>query len=117
LSIEQTDVVDFIGTDKATGLVILTISDHLDWSDEHEHLSLLQEKINTYLRFIENGELVESYAGAKDRQAMIEIVGQYGLPDEAMRFMGSARAILEEAGIQLNFRQLNIGQHPGGRNG
>ena len=37
MSIEQTDVVDFIGTDKATGLVILTISDHLDWSDEHEH--------------------------------------------------------------------------------
>jgi len=33
MSIEQTDIVDIISTDRATGDVVLTISDHLDWSD------------------------------------------------------------------------------------
>ena len=53
LSIEQTDVVDFMGIDKLTGEIVLTISDHLEWNDaDEEHLWLLQEKINAYLRFI-----------------------------------------------------------------
>jgi hypothetical protein len=42
MSIEQTDVVDFVGIDKKSGDALLTISDHLAWDqDEDEHLLLL----------------------------------------------------------------------------
>jgi hypothetical protein len=37
MSVEQTDVVDIISTDRETGQVVLTISDHLDWSDSVGH--------------------------------------------------------------------------------
>lgn len=42
MSIEQADVIDAIVVDKETGQVVLTISDHLEWGDDH--LLLLQEK-------------------------------------------------------------------------
>jgi len=37
VSVEEFDVVDVISTDKETGRVILTISDHSDWSDSTQH--------------------------------------------------------------------------------
>jgi len=41
--------------------LILVIVDHLDWSNEHEHLIILQDKINAYLGFVENKEYVDTY--------------------------------------------------------
>lgn len=60
MTVEQTDVIDFISVEKETGIVKLSISDHLDWNQESCHLFLLQEKINSYLRFIENDELINA---------------------------------------------------------
>ena len=37
--------------------VVLTITDHLEWDIENEHLLILQDKINAYLGAIEDGEL------------------------------------------------------------
>ncbi len=65
MSIEQTDLVDIISIDRMTGEVILTISDHLDWSDCGAHLLLLQSKLNRYLAFVESGEILQSYPKAK----------------------------------------------------
>ena len=51
LSVEETNVIDAIGLDNATGDVVPTIIDHLEWSeDDKEHLLLLQEKINSKMR-------------------------------------------------------------------
>jgi len=62
VTIEQTGIVDSIGVAQETGEVFLTISDHLDWNDANQNnLLLLQEKINTYLAFVESGELTQTY--------------------------------------------------------
>lgn len=66
MSIEQTDVIDIISTDRLTGHVVLTITDHLDWTDSTAHQMLLQTKLNRYLAFVESGEILESYPNAKD---------------------------------------------------
>ena len=58
MSVEQPDVVDIISTDKQTGHVVLTISDHLDWSSSKQHQMILQAKFNRYLAFVESGELL-----------------------------------------------------------
>lgn len=49
MSIDQRDTIDVIGVDKKSNQVILTISDHLEWTADG-HLYLLQEKLNIYLR-------------------------------------------------------------------
>jgi hypothetical protein len=60
MSVEQKDVIDAIGVNKESGEVVLTISDHLDWEDTSAHLLVLQDKINTYIAFIESGEILQS---------------------------------------------------------
>ena len=107
MSIEQTKVVDAIGVDDLSDEVILTITDHLKWGgDSDEHLLLLQEKINTYLSFIESGELIGSYPDAKGRIVVINIVWKYPLNEEAKGFIEQFKSIVDSAGISLRFEEF-----------
>lgn len=108
MSVENTSVVDAIGVECASDKVILTISDHLDWSDERNHLLALQEKINTYLRFIESGEIDETYPGALGRARVIDIVTEHPPSDGAQEFLRKAAAVLRDAGVELRTRVLPV---------
>jgi len=101
VSVDQTDVVDIVSIDAETGQVVLTISDHLDWSDSIEHQTILQRKFNAYLAFVESGEILQQYPNAKDRLVVFEVVFQIP-PDEAGRaFLDRARQVIESAGFEL----------------
>jgi len=107
MSIEQTDVVDFWSIDHGSGRVKLTISDHLDWNEnEGEHLLLLQEKLNAYLRFIESGEMEERFKESRGRSVAIEIYAKYPLSLEASKFFSLAKGAIEKAGFALEFQIL-----------
>ncbi len=67
--VNEFDRIDFVSLNGA-GEVVLTISDHLEWNDENEHILTLQEKINRYLGFIQCGQLHERYTHAKRRRAI-----------------------------------------------
>ena len=67
MSVEQTHVVDIVSIDRETGHVILSIGDHLDWSESVGHKMILQTKLNKYLAFVESGEILEQYPKAKNR--------------------------------------------------
>ncbi|WP_440411885.1 DUF6572 domain-containing protein [Neorhizobium petrolearium] len=102
MTIEQLDVIDFITIDHATGDFWLSISDHLPWEDgENEHLFLLQEKINSYLRFIESGEILKKYPEARQKKLVINIGHKYPLSENAIRFIAAARSAIENAGFVL----------------
>jgi hypothetical protein len=101
MSIEEENVIDAIGIETCSNKVVLTISDHLDWSDVSDHLVKLQEKINTYLRFIEGGEIDASYPHAADRERVISVVFRMQPPAEAVSFLERAAEILVDAGIEL----------------
>lgn len=77
MSITETKVVDIIAVPEwEPENVILVITDHLEWGDkaqQGEHLLLLQEKINSYVAFIESGELLESYPPAKDKLPIMKL--------------------------------------------
>jgi hypothetical protein len=107
MSIDQADTIDFVGIDKASGDLWLTISDHLPWDEnEGNHLILLQDKLNAYLRFIESGEVIEKFPGAEGRKIVIDLVGKFPLSQLATSFFERARAATEEAGFRLQFRVL-----------
>jgi RHS repeat-associated protein len=101
VSIEQTDIVDIIGTDRITGNVILTISDHLDWRDSTAHQMLLQNKLNRYLAFVESGEILEGYPDAKGRPVVFRVVFQFAPDDAGRAFLAKVRPIIESAGFTL----------------
>jgi uncharacterized protein DUF6572 len=104
VTIEETDIVDAIGVESRSGKVILTIFDHLDWRDEKAHLVALENKVNTYLRFIESGELREAYPDAKKRNPVIDLVTRLELPKAGIDYLARIRRVLGDAGIGLRTR-------------
>ena len=93
--------IDAIGVETSSGKVVLTIADHLDWSDESGHLLALQRKLSAYLAFVESGELNEVYPDSLGRNQVIDIVCQFPMPGAGKKFLDEARVVLESAGIEL----------------
>ena len=102
MTINDERVVDIISTKKDEGTVVLTISDHLDWADSTSHQLLIQKKLNTYLAFIENGELLERYPTATGLAVEIRIVFQHRPDRSAEVFLMKAKQIIESAGFKLH---------------
>lgn len=107
MSVEQVATVDAIGIDQATGKVFLSIADHLPWSGEH--LVTLQEKLNAYLRFLESGEVYQSYPKATGRDFVIQIYLQHRPTEQALAFLERAKGVIEGAGFGLVFGPLQTG--------
>lgn len=107
MSITETKVVDIIAVPEwEPNNVVLVITDHLQWGDKSEqgeHLLLLQEKINTYIAFIESGEMLESYPPSKGKKPKIRINGLYELPEQAENFIDRVAEVLKGAGIGFEF--------------
>jgi hypothetical protein len=108
MTVEQTGVIDYIGVEIATGKVVLTIVDHLEWTDVSGHVSLLQEKVNRYLAFVECGEIAESFPAGQGRDDVISL--RHWLPlsedDYAVRFLRYLRETLTGVGIEFRVEEI-----------
>ena len=105
MTIEQLDVVDFILVEPE-GDTVLTVSDHLPWDDEKQHLLHLQEKLNAYVRFIQSGEIYEKWPDAKGKPILIEVVLKHPVPVASLWFFEKATAALMGAGYKFKVRAL-----------
>ena len=101
MSVEETGVVDIVGIDRKTGHVVLTIADHLDWSNSTKHQATLQKKLNAYLAFVESGEIFHKYPDAKDRPVAFRVVFRVAPDAEGRAFLARARQVIESAGFSL----------------
>jgi hypothetical protein len=106
MTVENPKVVDFVGIDENGGEVVLTISDHLDWRDGTGHISVLQEKLNSYLAFVESGELLEQYPNGKGRRVRIDVVLKHSPSYIGEQFLRRAQATVGLAGFTLEYRVL-----------
>jgi hypothetical protein len=87
MSVEDIDRVYRIGIDRKTGDVHLLISDHLDWEqNEGERLFVLQDKLNTYLEFVESGQLHAKYPCTRGKKIVFKVMGKFAFSEEARRF-------------------------------
>lgn len=102
MGVENTNQVDIIRVNNKTGICTLTIVDSLEWNDENEHLLLLQEKINTYLSFIESGEIYTTYAPSKGKKFEINIRFKNSITEKCVLFLEQASQIVSDAGFVLN---------------
>ncbi|WP_426576202.1 DUF6572 domain-containing protein [Xenorhabdus stockiae] len=111
MSIEDVNKIDMIGIpNNNENLVILGLTDHLSWSGSLEnHLLKLQEKINSYIRFIESGELYKSFPASSGKsEILIEIYFKYTIPQECIHFLEKVRELLTTVNIQLKYEKGNI---------
>lgn len=103
VAIDQPNTVDIVALGKEN-TVLLTISDHLDWTDVNSHLYLLQEKVNTYLGYIESGQLYNQMEKARDMRPVIEHVFFHEPPKEAGAAIARLDSLLGERNILFRSR-------------
>lgn len=101
MSVDNLNVIDFITEKDDT--VILTISDHLEWDEENDHLFLLQEKINAYLMAIESGQLVSKYPASVGKQVLISVALKYEPNEIGRLFFLRVDEVLSKAGYGFSF--------------
>ena len=102
MSIDNSKIVDAVGTEKDGTVVTLTVTDHLEW-DCNEHLYKLQEKLNSYLAFIESGEVYASYPKAKGKKIKISVVCRHAPDDQGIIFLNKCRKLIENAGFIFTY--------------
>jgi hypothetical protein len=103
MTIEQEDIIDIVGVNEQEQIISLYISDHLEWDDKNEKLLLLQNKINTYLAYIESGQIYEQHPDSKNLEVHIHLSCKYEPNSEAIKFLNLAKPLVEEAGYYFNW--------------
>lgn len=101
MTVENENQIDAMGIEAATGKLVLTISDHLAWSDANTHLHAIEAKVNAYLAFIQSGQLFEENSDARDRQVKIAIYQKNPEPPEVKPILYKLAQHLEFIGIEL----------------
>lgn len=96
MSILEENVIDSASIEN--GILILTISDHLKW--DNEHLFLLQEKINSYIQYIGSGQIFEDFGESSYETIEIQLIYKYKPDGNYRKFLYR----LEGALLKLKLR-------------
>lgn len=105
MTVEQAKVIDIVGVDKDHKKILLIITDHLDWkNNDIKHIYILQEKINSYLAYIESGEIYEKYPKCINAEKIIEVIAKYPFNKEAIDFLEKVKVVVEGAGFGFSYK-------------
>src|SRR5438094_7527327 len=66
-------VIDVIAHDAKTNEVVLVMNQPNEWDGSDEQLLALQERFNTYVSFLLDGEIVEAHPDLAGKPARIEL--------------------------------------------
>ena len=109
MGIKDINIVDSIGTSiTKKNTVSLLISDNLDWENEHEHMVIMQNKINTYLNFIESSEIYSKFPKAKGKQFEILIYATHRLTPNAKEFIFKVKNVISKSGYFLSWEYVPL---------
>ncbi|WP_306667724.1 DUF6572 domain-containing protein [Massilia sp. CCM 8734] len=109
MGLENPSVVDAVGTETVSGSVVLSILDSWDWTDERDHLLVLQSKLNAYFGFVESGQMYEAYPAAQGKSLRIDIISRYPLPTAAVQFLTDAKVMAEGLAVSLRWNAFPAG--------
>jgi hypothetical protein len=101
MTVEDFASVDGVGTDCLTQDTVLTISDHLPW--DRTHLVVLEKKLAAYVRFVENGQLVEARPDSLGSRVTISLIAQFRPTPDAANFLDEASRALAIRGLGFRY--------------
>lgn len=103
MSIIDSDKVDGMGIHNEGRTLAMLISDHLDWTNEYEHLMQLQNKLNAYIAFIESKQYEAIYPEQNIISYQIEVHFQYEPVKSCIKLLDYFNKQLEEMAIVVDF--------------
>jgi len=101
MPLQHTHIIDFIAHDPATDEVVLGMTELRPWDGSDLRVFQLQEKVNAYLSFALDGEMLEHYPqfAGKNVRLQLECVEE---PDEKMAYyIGLIREQISFQGISF----------------
>ena len=100
MSVSDSKVID-AAAENGEELVLL-ISDHITWAAAQiEHLQLLQKKLNTYIRYIDNKGWKNEFRGADFSSFKIEIGFKYRPHISFEKMIEAVRPELDKKNISI----------------
>lgn len=103
MAVDDFDVIDFVSTPHDGSEVLLSISDHLPWDRDNEHLATLQQKLNLHLDFIQTGQLAKQYPQYAGLPIRIDVYCKYKPSRDGERLLGLCRDACQAAGWDLTW--------------
>lgn len=71
--IEHAGVIDYLGFHSETNEVLMVLVEKRPWIEQSPQLFQLQEKLNAYLSFILDGEMLETYPQFSGKQVRVRL--------------------------------------------
>jgi hypothetical protein len=112
MSVDQKRIIDFISLNKKGDLVTLTVSDHLEWLQDNEHMLILQNKLNDYLMFVESGEIYKKYPQYKGLKIRIDVACKYPPVGDGIKFLELVKNKIENAGFDFTYTKFKADSIP-----
>jgi len=105
MTVAEPNKVDIIARKPSSNVVKLVIADHLPWEDVHAHKLLIQEKVNTYIHFVESGQInaVREPEIPSDPDVTIRLALKHRPPSDAVEFLEQVNAFLLDNGLQFEW--------------
>ena len=102
-------VIDVVGHDPKTDEVVLVMKEDEPWTGEDEQLFRLQERFNTYVSFLLDGELSESHPELAQKRARIDLRCAHMPENRTIDLLGQIRDQLahQEIEVQVIVKSLN----------
>ena len=85
---DRTGIIDVIAEDKKTGEVVLVMNEPNEWVGSDEQLLALQERFNSYVSFLLDGEMAETHPELAGKPARIELRCAHMPDTRALELLG-----------------------------
>lgn len=106
-SLEHPEKLDLITFDPDSGEYGLIISAMETWDDSEEEQTRLLQKINNYIDFVIDGELLRNFPQSKGKPVRIQIDTGSSIPPNAGLLITQAQKLLSQHGIRLCINVIN----------
>ena len=98
---DRTSVIDVIAQDAKTGDVVLVMNEPNEWDSSDEQLLSLQERFNTYVSFLLDGEMAEAHPELVGKPTRIELRCAHMPETRALELLGHIHD-------QLAFQEIRL---------
>ena len=112
--VENPAVLDAMGMDSATGEVVLVMFEPRPWEGGDEQLFQLQEKLNSYLSFVLDGEMTEQLPQTVGKKVRITLACADEPPAPVTDLLLKVREQISLQGLNLTVEGLNPPAESGG---
>lgn len=103
MSLDETNIIDFVSITNANDLVILTVADADDWNDEEVHLDRLQDKLNAYIDYFASEQIWKDYPEHQDATVRIDVYFKHKPTRYAVSFLKKCKKTIAQCGASFKY--------------